>query len=256
MRLDEYIRKRLEIKPICLMTHVIFGYPSIEANWKALEIMAEHQVDLVEIQMPFSEPTADGPVFAHANQKALEHGATVRHYFEFMDKVTSHFNFPVLMMGYYNMAFKMGEERFLQQLKNAGGSGFIIPDLPVEAGAPLYRRAGQMELSPIAFMTPTSPAERLAQNGRAGSGFIYVVARKGVTGAHTHFDTEFQAYIRRCRKATNLPLAIGFGISQPEDLACLVGKVEMAIIGTALLKTWERGGERALRQFFRSIRLR
>ncbi|MBN2093442.1 tryptophan synthase subunit alpha, partial [candidate division KSB1 bacterium] len=188
MNLEQTIRHRLTDKKIGLMTHVIAGYPSYKENFKALEIMAKYQVDLVEIQMPFSEPIADGPVFALANQEALKRGATTKKYFKFMEKVTSSYNFSVLMMGYYNPVFKMGEKIFLEQLATAGGCGFIIPDLPFDIGSSLFQDAAKWNLSPVTMMTPDTPDLRLQQLGQAGSGFIYVVARKGVTGASTQFS--------------------------------------------------------------------
>lgn len=254
MNIEQHIQTRLKTKPICLMTHVIAGYPSFDANLKALEIMAENDVDLVEIQMPFSEPTADGPVFAKANQESLDRGTNLEQYFDLMRQATQKYDFPILMMGYYNMVFKMGEKSFLDRLQAAGGSGFIVPDLPVEEADSLYSEAKKRGLSPISFMTPTTPDDRLHVLGHAGSGFIYVVARAGVTGKHTLFSQDFEDYLKKCHAATNLPLAVGFGISEKSDLDFLTGKAEVAIIGTALLKAWKSGGEQALRAFFAALK--
>lgn len=254
MRLDEYLHERLKRKKICLMTHIIAGYPSFEANLRELEIMAENDVDVVEIQMPFSEPIADGPVFVRANQLALERGTTVQKYFQLMRQAAGQFDFPLLMMGYYNPIFKMGEANFLNWLQSAGGRGFIIPDLPIEEGRNLYEKARQMDLAAIPLMTPTSTEQRLKEIGKAGSGFVYVVARKGVTGEHTKFENAFAKYIQRCRRATDLPLAVGFGISQKQDLDFLINHVEMAIIGTRILEIWENSGEQNLRFFLQELK--
>lgn len=254
MELEHYIQKKLETKNICLMTHVIAGYPSYDDNLKALEIMAENNVDIVEIQMPFSEPTADGPVFVRANQEALKRGATVVKYFDLMIQAANLFDFPLLMMGYYNNVFKMGDSIFIKRLKASGGKGFIIPDLPVEESADLYEIAKRYDLSPITMMTPTTTNERLEIIGKAGTGFIYVVARRGVTGTKTDFEKNFVDYLNRCRHATNLPLAIGFGLADKNDLKFLTGKAEIAIIGTALLRVWESDGEKGLREFLRQLR--
>ncbi len=250
MELEKYIRGKLEKKPICLMTHVIAGYPSFEDNLRALEIMAENNVDVVEIQMPFSEPIADGPVFVYANQESLKRGTTVNSYFDFMKRATSQFDFPILMMGYYNTVFKMGEDIFLNRLINSGGVGFIIPDLPIEEGKQLFQKAKEQNISPILLTTPTTTVERMQKIGKAGSGFIYVVARKGVTGVKTSFSDSFDLYLEQCRRFINLPLAVGFGISDKTDLNFLTGKAEIAIIGTALLKAWEQNGQEGLREFF------
>ena len=250
MELEKYIQRRLEQKPICLMTHVIAGYPSFENNLRALEIMAENNVDIVEIQMPFSEPIADGPVFVYANQESLKRGTTVSGYFNFLKQAASLFDFPILMMGYYNTVFKMGEETFLNRLKNSGGEGFILPDLPLEEGDQLFKNAKQHSLSPIQLVTPTTSFERMKKISKAGAGFIYVVARKGVTGSKTSFSDSFNLYLEQCRQSIDLPLAVGFGISKKDDIDFLTGKAEIAIIGTALLKAWKQNGEKGLRKFF------
>ena len=118
MGLQHFIAERKKDKDLLVMAHVVCGYPSFEANMQALEIMAAAGVDLVELQFPFSEPSADGPLFAHANEQSLKSGTTVDQCFEFMREVSARFTFKVLMMGYYNTAFKMGEERFVQRLKD------------------------------------------------------------------------------------------------------------------------------------------
>lgn len=255
MNLEQNVRHRLTGKEIGIMAHVIAGYPSYADNFQALEIMAKYNVDLIEIQMPFSEPIADGPIFVHANQEALKRGATIDKYFHFMEKVTSNFDFFVLMMGYYNPVFKMGEEIFLDRLQAVRGYGFILPDLPFGQDQSLFQMAKARNLSPILMMTPDTPDERLKQLGEAGSGFIYVVARKGVTGASTHFSADFNNYIARCHRATTLPLAVGFGISCKADLDFLTGRVEIAIIGTAALQAWERKGKTGLDSFFKQLML-
>lgn len=132
MGLQHFIAERKQSKDILVMAHVVCGYPSFEENLQELEIMAEAGVDLVELQFPFSEPSADGPLFVHANEQSLKSGTTVEQCFEFMQLVSARFPFKVLMMGYYNTAFKMGEAAFVKRVKDAGGVGYILPDLPIE----------------------------------------------------------------------------------------------------------------------------
>ena len=143
------------------MTHVVCGYPSFEDNWRELEIMASYGVDLVELQFPFSEPSADGPLFVKANQESLAHGTSVEQCFAFMARVAAHFPFRVLMMGYNNTAFKLGHAAFVDKLAGAGGVGFILPDLPLEEATELFALATAKDLAPIILMTPTSSAARL-----------------------------------------------------------------------------------------------
>jgi len=251
--LETYLRQRLEQKDLLVMTHVVCGYPSFEDNMRELEVMADFDVDLVELQFPFSEPSADGPLFVKANELAIRAGVRPEHCFAFMEKVTARFPFRVLMMGYYNTAFKMGPQRFLSRLQAAGGAGYILPDLPVEEATDLNARADEMGLAPVVLMTPTSTERRLAKLGAAARGFVYAVARKGVTGQHTDMSGELTAFIDRCRRYTSVPIGVGFGVSAREDIEFLRGKADMAIIGTAALKAWEQGGEAQLRQFFASL---
>lgn len=250
MQLNEYIAERLAHRRPLLMTHVVCGYPSFEANWRELEIMAEHGVAFVELQFPFSEPSADGPLFVKANQESLARGTTVTQCLEFMARVTAAFPFRVLMMGYYNTAFKMGHETYIERLAQAGACGYILPDLPIEEARPLQLLADAKGLSPIVLMTPTSTDARLAALGAVARGFVYCVARRGVTGASTTMGDELGAFLARCRAATSLPLAVGFGVSTAEDLQFIGDHAEIAIIGTAALRAWEQGGETALQSFF------
>lgn len=253
MVLEQYLRKRLQDKDLLLMTHVVCGYPSFEDNWRELEIMAEFGVDMVELQFPFSEPSADGPLFVKANQEAISSGVSPTDCFDFMRKVSEHFPFKVLMMGYYNTVFKIGHDGFIKQLDAAGGCGYILPDLPVEEAGELHDLSKPRELAPIILMTPTNTDARLKTLGAAAEGFIYAVARKGVTGGQTEMGDDLQSFIAHCRQHTKLPIAVGFGVSQKADLDFLRGKADIAIIGTAALKAWEEGGEDGLRAFFSGL---
>lgn len=258
MALNNYLQDRLKARSgsnreALLMTHVVCGYPSFEENWRELEIMAAADVELVELQFPFSEPSADGPLFVKANQQAIENGVHVEDCFEFMKKVSSHFPFKVLMMGYYNTVFKTGARSFMERLKQAGASGFILPDLPIEEASELHAIAAELDLDPIVLMTPTSSDQRLAQIAKVARGFIYCVARKGVTGSQTEMGTEVGNFISRCRQHTDLPLAIGFGVSQKSDVDFIAKHGDIAVIGTAALKAWESGGEKELQRFFNQL---
>ena len=258
MNLSEYIQTRKlatsdRPKKPMVMTHVVCGYPSFEDNWKELEIMEDHGVDLVELQFPFSEPSADGPLFVKANQSAIANGVHVSDCFKFMEKVSSSFSFGVIMMGYYNTVFKTGHREFLQSLSAAGGLGFILPDLPVEEATELHAIAEELDLTPILLMTPTSSDARLKTLSDSAKGFIYTVARKGVTGSNTDMNSEVAQFITRCKQFTDLPLAIGFGVSTSNDIKFIADHAEIAVIGTAALQAWEAGREDALNSFFRQL---
>jgi tryptophan synthase alpha chain len=253
MGLESFLAERKKDKDLLVMAHVVCGYPSFEDNMLELEIMAEAGVDLVELQFPFSEPSADGPLFVHANEQSLKAGTTVEQCFEFMQQASERFPFKLLMMGYYNTVFKMGEETFVKRVKDAGGVGYILPDLPVEESANLHRLSEEAGIEPIILMTPTSTDKRLAQLGAVSRGLVYVVARKGVTGSKTNMGDDVLALIERCRQHTNVPIGVGFGISGKQDMDFLRGSADMAIVGTAALKTWEESGADGLRKFFAEL---
>ena len=253
MGLENFLAERKKDKDLLVMAHVVCGYPSFEDNMQELEIMAEAGVDLVELQFPFSEPSADGPLFVNANEQSLKSGTTVDQCFEFMKQASERFPFQLLMMGYYNTVFKMGEETFIKRLKEAGGVGYILPDLPVEESANLHRISEQEGIEPVILMTPTSSDKRLAKLGEASRGLVYVVARKGVTGSKTNMGDDVLALIERCRQHTDVPIGVGFGISSKEDMDFLRGNADMAIVGTAALKIWEQSGAEGLRSFFAEL---
>ena len=217
MRLTQYLAEKFSQRKLLLMTHAVVGYPSLEANWQMLECMQEAGVDLLELQLPFSEPIADGPWFIKANQGALDNGLGWDNYFDFVARASAAFDFPLLFMGYYNSVYQMGHETFCQRLQEAGAYGFIIADLPPQDALDLHGKAQSHDLDPILLMTPTNTDARLQAIADQASGFIYCVARKGVTGQHTDLHQAVADYLQRCRTVTNLPLALGFGIKGPDD---------------------------------------
>jgi len=255
MDLEAYINLKKAARTPLVMTHVVCGYPSFEANMQELEIMDEFGVDLVELQFPFTEPSADGPLFVKANQVSIEHGTTIKQCFEFMEQVSKRFKFKVLMMGYYNTVFKMGEAVFIERLVQAGGCGFILPDLPLEEAEVLHGLAADTRVAPIILMTPTNTDARLQKLGTAAEGFVYAVARKGVTGGKTDMSQDVKTFIERCRAATQLPIGVGFGVSDRSDIEFIGENADIAIIGTAALKAWEAGGKSQLRNFFGNLGL-
>lgn len=254
MNLQDDLRQRLARKPVLLMTHLVLGYPSLAVNREMIRQMAENGVDCIELQIPFSEPMADGPVILKANQDALAAGIKVRDCLAFAAEMAHDFpqvNF--LFMTYCNIVFRFGLAEFVRQAAATGMKGFIIPDLPPEEGGEYLRLSKEHGLAAIMFFTPTSTDARMREVASQGGGFIYCVARKGVTGQRTEMDSGLAAYLARCRKATDLPLAVGFGIASREDVAMLEGQTDMAVIGTATIKLVEREGTAAVGPFIRSL---
>lgn len=254
MNLEQQLRAQKSTKDILLMTHIVLGYPSFEDNMAVIDAMVENGVDCIEMQIPFSEPMADGPVILKANQDSLAAGTTVEQCFEFAQDVIAKHDIPFLFMTYYNIIFKHGEEEFFKKSADIGIKGFIVPDLPPEMGSDYLKLATEHDIAPIQIYAPTSTDERMTELADKASGFIYCAARRGVTGKKTALGDDFEEYLARCRKATELPLAVGFGIQDKDDVTALIGAADMAVIGSQTIKLVDREGPQAVGPFIAGLR--
>jgi tryptophan synthase alpha chain len=252
--LEDYIREKVGEKGLLLMAHVVVGYPDLETSFELVKTIVSAGVDLMELQIPFSEPIADGPVILKANQSALAGGIKVDDSFSFAHRVTKAFDIPFLFMTYYNVVFKRGENRFFAEAKDAGIRGTIVPDIPPEEGQSYMEAATANSVDPIFILSPTTTPDRLSYLAGFGRGFFYCVARKGITGAETSFSSELDEYLSRCRKVTELPLALGFGVSRKEDVDFLKGKVEVAVVGSQALRILDADDVETVGDFFRQLR--
>jgi tryptophan synthase alpha chain len=251
--LETYLKEQLKRKEILIMTHIVVGYPSFEDSMNLVETMVKAGVDLVELQIPFSEPMADGPVILRANQKALEQGATVEKCLGFAADAARRFDIPFLIMTYYNILFKYGVNDFVSRMAKTGLKGAIIPDLPPEEGQEYLKAMSDHCLSQVLIFSPTTPFERMQYLSGFSGGFVYCVARKGVTGANTDFTLELNDYLTRCRKASDLPLAVGFGVKEKKDVGYLTGKADIAVIGTQAIRIMEKDGVDAVGRFVKGL---
>ncbi len=254
MKLKNNIREAGKHKDILLMTHIVLGYPSFEVNRQVIAQMVDNGVDLIEMQIPFSEPVADGPVIIKANQDSLTQGTTLAQCLEFAEEMTASHDIPFLFMTYYNILFKFDEEQFFQEASRIGIQGFIVPDLPPEEGKNYLALADKYDIAPILIYAPTSTEERMKELASHAEGFIYCVARRGVTGTQTNFDQAFDDYINQCHSNTDLPLAVGFGIRNKEDVESLKGKVEIAVIGSETIRLVDQEGPDAVGPFIAGLR--
>jgi tryptophan synthase alpha chain len=251
--LESYIRDKRAQKDILIMTHIVLGYPSFEEAYAIVESMVNAGVDLIELQIPFSEPIADGPVILRANQTALASGSKVDICIDFAQNVASRFDIPFLFMSYYNILFKYGVEQFAAAMNEIGIRGAIVPDLPPEEAEEYLKAMDKNQLAPIFIFSPNTPDQRLKSIAACGKGFVYCVARTGVTGSRTDFSQQLDAYLKRCRAATALPLALGFGVKDKADVDFLKGKVDIAVIGTQTIRLVDEMGVEAVEGFIRSL---
>ncbi len=252
--LETYLKERRKEKEILLMTHIVLGYPSFDDSLKLIEAMVTSGVDLMELQIPFSEPTADGPVIVHANQKALQSGATVNACLTLAETAARNFDIPFLLMTYYNIPFRYGVDRFVSAMSKGGLRGAIIPDLPPEEGSAYLDAMHAQKIAPILIFSPTTAPDRMRTIATCAGGFVYCVARKGVTGEATDFSEELERYLQMCRKSTSLPLALGFGIKEKSDIDFLKGKVDIAVIGSQTIRVMEQKGVTSVGEFIRQLR--
>jgi tryptophan synthase alpha chain len=157
-------------------------------------------------------------------------------------------------MAYYNLMYRMGTAEFVRRMAEVGLSGSIVPDLPLEEGAEYLQACEQHGLAPVFIFSPRTPLNRMNEIARVARGFVYCVARSGVTGQKTQFDADLAGYLARCRSATKLPLALGFGVRERDDVAYLEGKVEIAVVGSETLRVIDRSGVDAAGKFIASLR--
>ncbi len=252
--LESYITHRSKDRSVLLMSHIVIGYPNLSESLRLVDAMVEAGVDLMELQVPFSEPIADGPVIARANQQALQAGTNVEQCLGFAAEVASQYPIPFLFMSYYNIPFRRGTSRFVREMAGAGIKGSIVPDLPPEEANEYLVAAAQNSVSPIFIFTPTTSSERLQFISKVAKGFVYCVARQGVTGQKTSFSGGLDEYLVRCRRATSLPLALGFGVRSAEDVRFLEGKVDIVVVGSETIRVVDDKGVGAAREFIRGLR--
>lgn len=243
--LAEFINNKRTEKPILLMTHVIYGYPNIAQSLDLMKELLEQGVELLEVQFPFSDPVADGLVITNACHVALESQPKLSQCLRDISELAECFpQSRVLLMSYLNPLLQLGFTSLANEMA-PHIAGIIVPDLPVDQHkmlAPLLNR----KISPIWLITPAMQKGRAEQVAAHADGLVYCVSRRGVTGQTADTQTEqayLNEYIKPLKQLTAVPLALGFGISSGQDVKNLVGLVDVAIVGSALLVAYQTGGK-------------
>lgn len=219
-----------------LMPFVTAGDPDLPTTGALLPALEQAGASIVELGIPFSDPIADGPVIEASMAHALSRGVRVRDVFEQVAAVRSKVQLGLVAMVSYSIVHRMGLKRFVDEAKSAGFDGFIFPDLPLEEAGPAGEAVREAGLVMSMLIAPTTPIERARQIARASSGFIYLLSRAGITGERAELPVELPRRIARLREATELPVAVGFGISSAEQVREVVAVADAAIVGSAIVR--------------------
>lgn len=220
------------------------GDPDLETTGATVRAAVENGADLIELGIPFSDPTAEGPVIQGANLRALGGGVTTDKIFAFVRELRRDVAVPLVFMTYANVVFSYGAEAFLATCGEIGVDGLILPDLPFEEKEEFLPECRKYGVDLISMIAPTSE-DRIARIAAEGEGFLYLVSSLGVTGTRSEIKTDLASIVKVVREHTDIPCAIGFGISTPEQARRMAGLSDGAIVGSAIVKLLERYGREA-----------
>ena len=229
------------------------GDPDLETTSAAIRAMAEAGADLIELGIPFSDPTAEGPVIQAANARALAAGTTTDRIFDMVCRLCATLAVPLVFMTYANVVFSYGTEKFLSACSQLGIAGLILPDVPYEEKEDFEPACRKYGLDLISLIAPTSEA-RISRIAREASGFIYVVSSLGVTGIRHEISTDIGSMVHMIRKSTSLPCAVGFGISTPEQAVHMAALSDGVIVGSAIVRIMARYGRDAAPYVYEYVR--
>lgn len=237
------IRKAFE-NGKAFIAFITCGDPDLETTAKVVRAAAENGADLIELGIPFSDPTAEGPVIQGANLRALTGGITTDKIFAFVKELRRDVKVPMVFMTYANVVFSYGAEKFISTCREIKIDGLILPDLPFEEKEEFQPLCRQYDINLISLIAPTSE-NRIAMIAKEAEGFIYIVSSLGVTGTRSEIKTDLASIINVVRENTDVPCAIGFGISTPEQAKKMADISDGAIVGSAIIKLLEKHGKDA-----------
>lgn len=222
------------------------GDPDLETTAAAVRAAVENGADLIELGIPFSDPTAEGPAIQGANLRALSGGITTDKVFDFVREIRRDVSVPMVFMTYANVVFSYGSERFIYTCKEIGIDGLILPDIPFEEKDEFQPICKKYGVDLISLIAPTSQ-NRIAMIAKEAEGFLYIVSSLGVTGTRSEIETDLGEMVKLVRENANIPCAIGFGISTPEQAKQMTDIADGAIVGSAIVKLLEKHGKDAPR---------
>ena len=231
---ETFARLKREGRP-GLVTYVTAGDPDLARSAEILKALDRAGADVLEVGVPFSDPLADGPVIQRATERALAAGGSLRASLALVRSVRPAVSAPIVLFSYANPLMRMGVERFAREASSAGVQGVLALDLPIEEAEDFDRVLAAAGLDTIFLLSPTTTEERIRKAARLGRGFLYGISRLGVTGARDRVADGAEALVRRIRRHTDLPVALGFGISRPEHVAEVGTYADAAVVGSALV---------------------
>lgn len=220
------------------------GDPDLETTKEIIRQMAANGADLIELGIPFSDPTAEGPVIMEANIRALKNKITTDHVFEMVAEISGEVSIPLVFMTYANVVYSYGIERFFKRCQETGICGIILPDVPFEEKAEFEDVALKYDVEFVSMIAPTSE-DRIDEISADAKGFIYIVSSLGVTGTRAELNGNIKSLVDRVRKNTDVPCAVGFGISTPDQAAQMADISDGAIVGSAIVRVIEQYGKDA-----------
>ena len=250
-RLDDLFAQCRAENRAALIGYLPVGFPSYDASVAAMLAMVDGGVDAVEVGVPYTDPGMDGPVIQVAVDAALRAGSRVAQVFDAVRAVSA--VAPTVVMGYWNPVEKYGPARFARDLKAAGGSGAITPDLIPEEATPWLEAALAEDLDPVFLVAPSSTDERIAVVGRTNRGFVYAASTMGVTGTRATVGNRAEELVGRTRALTTLPVCVGLGVSNGEQAAEVAAYADGVIVGSAFVRALQDGGVDAVRELARDL---
>ncbi len=220
-----------------LILFMTAGFPDMETTEKIIATIEESGCDILELGVPFSDPVADGPTIQAASSEALKAGATLDKILTMVEKIRERSELPILLFGACNPFYHYGLDNLGPRAKAAGVDGFLVPDVPLEEGEELETMCGAHGFSLVYLVAPTTPRERMEESVRRGSGFVYYISMKGVTGSSIKIDPELKTHVAELKSiAAPMPVAIGFGVKTPEHAKAVAEIADAVIVGSQLIR--------------------
>jgi tryptophan synthase alpha chain len=241
-RLGEIFRGLRDAKRSGLVTYITAGDPSLAKTKGILRALDRAGADVIEVGVPFSDPLADGPVIQRATERALAAGTTLAGVLDLVAGVRAELSAGIVIFSYANPILRLGAERFADRAREAGVDGVLVLDLPIEEAGDFRNLLGSRGIDTILLLSPTTSDERLRKAAALGSGFLYAISRLGVTGVRDQLAEGAEDMVARIRTVSDLPLAIGFGISKPEHVRTITRWADAAVVGSALVNVIAEAG--------------